>query len=133
MIDVRLATADDGETIKRLLEESGYWWATECDWSEPAPFWLVAEMGGAVIATLQTIYAKPVCRAEFLAVDPGIRKIDRAMAIKALSLQAWAGFNACGADFAAFMVNEGDTSWQRILERHGAFVIDSGPLMMRRL
>ena len=132
MIGVRLAIAEEGEAVKRLLEAAGYWWAKDCDWSDLRPFWLVAEKQGRIVGTLQTIYAQPVSRIEFLAVDPGLRKIDRAWVVKELCAQAWAGLKECRASYVAFMVNEAEASWRGILERHGAFVIDSGPLMMLR-
>ncbi len=130
-MDIRLATNADGPPLGALAEASG--WGIELDWSKVAPFWLVAEDDGRVVAGIEVCPGLPVGRLEFLVSDPELDGIARARAVHGLLTQGMATLKAMGSQVLSTLVDHDLKAYRKILKKRGAVTVNHGAIMVKRL
>jgi N-acetylglutamate synthase-like GNAT family acetyltransferase len=131
MAAVRLATNADGPRIGELLTGMGF--RDALDWSDIAPYWLVAEEEGRIIGAVQTVLGKPVGWMELLSIDPGLSHKRKAMVVRALIYRGMALLQGAGAQMVMFSVPHELRSYRAVLERRGGVVVGAGNIMAKRL
>ena len=96
-VTVRMATNDDGPRIGEIAQDDPI---AGLDWSDVAPYWLVAEIDGAIVGALQLCLAKPFGWLEMLFLDGALDDLPRGRVVKALverGLLALSAFKAQAA------------------------------------
>lgn len=130
-MNIRLATNADGPTLGAFAKAGG--WGIDLDWSKVAPFWLVAENEGRVVAGIEVCPGLPVGRLEFLVTDPDLDGIARARAVHGLLTQGMATLKEMGSQFLSTLVGHDLKAYRKILKKRGAVTVDSGAIMVKRL
>lgn len=141
-VRVRMATDADGPRIGELGVAQGL--ALDgIDWSEVAPYWLVAETESGVwgagpgeamiVGALQLCLAKPFGRLEMLYLDGALTQRQRARVGKALVGGGLLALKVFGAQFALAQVPHTLPEYKRLLKRRGAVTLSSGNMMAKRL
>lgn len=129
---VRPATAADMDAVCLLCQASGFWYMPE-DMESSAPWWCVYEQDGEIIGALQFCIGRPIARLEELAMEPTLRKRDKAMVAEALIRRGMALCRAAGAGMVQFFVPEHLGSYRRVLEKRGAVSVGEGRMLVKRL
>jgi N-acetylglutamate synthase-like GNAT family acetyltransferase len=129
---LRLATNDDGKVIQNLCRACGFVELDRADWTDIAPFWVVAEQEGRIVGALQVCDAKPVGRLEFMAVNPMLPDLDRSRVARLLGQYGDHVLKRRGIAYSCFHVAFEDKAMKRALKRRGAVVMQSGNLMLKR-
>lgn len=130
---IRFALAHEGPVIQALFQAKGLPLADWVDWAKPlAQNWLIAELDQPV-GCIMLNYGTPIGRMEFLVVLPGLSRRVRAEVVRGLSYAGMAHLARHGSQLVASVVSLADPSWQRVAERRGGRVIDTGHLYLKRL
>jgi len=133
-IDTRLARNDEGEIVKALVETAGFTFPDwDIDWSEIHPHWLMAEYQGKPVGAIQICYGKPVGRLEMLGIDPSIPKPLRAAVVFHIITFGCLTLYEYGAQAVSGMIPFSMPGYKKFAKKHGAVVIDSGNIVLRRV
>jgi hypothetical protein len=132
MIQIRLATDDDGPRIAGLLAASGFT-IDGLDWSEVYPYWLVSEEGGAITGCVQIVMGRPIGGLERLSLDPDMGRRAKARTVKALVSHGAALLKGFGAQVAMGMVPDELAGYLKVLRHRGARDVGHGIVMAKRL
>ncbi|MCP4900054.1 MAG: hypothetical protein GY906_24050 [bacterium] len=132
---IRIAQNEDGEAVRRLVQEGPDAFApegVELDWSEIYPFWVVAEDEEKIVGTVQLCMALPVGRVEMLSVDPDLSDRDRAKVVKGLTDYAITYMRRSGVQLFTSAVAFGNNRFKRAFKkRHGQIVEQANVFLMR--
>ena len=128
----RLATNDDGPVIANLCRLCEFVELDAADWSDIAPYWVVAEHEERIVGALQVCLAKPIGRLEFMAVHPMLPERDRARVARHLGAYGDLVLRKHGVAYSAFHIAFTERAMKRALKRRGAVVMQSGNLMLKR-
>lgn len=132
-IKVRMAQNDENEIVANLVSEifdMGGWMPT---FGTVFPYWLVAEVAGEIVGTVNMRVSLPVSSIELLAIDPLLGHIDRARVTRMLLESAICCCGAAGATVVSSMVPDEMESYRKILEKHNVEVGGHGVIMFGRL
>lgn len=130
---LRLADDSDGQTIGNLCAACGYGVLDDADWSRVYPHWVVAEYDGLILGAVQVCPALPVGRIEFLAIEPELGLVDRAIILKGLADHACAVLVGFGCGLASFMIPDHLNSYRQVLENRGSAILFEGATLIKRL
>ena len=132
-VKVRFAENSEGELVRSLARHSGFEFEDWMDWSTLNPHWLIGEVMGEPVATLQVCYGRPVGRLEILSIDPRFETPTRAKIVGSMTesgLRVLQGYGACAASFVVPFALKGYKRW---LKRRGCITLESGNIMLARL
>ena len=132
-IEVRIAGPDDAVTVSRLVSEAGFAVLDDLDFSDLYPNWLVAEVDGMVMATVQVLPARPIGYIEYLAADEDLDRKTHTRVLKKLTLSAFVTLKKAGAQMAGFIIPFELKSFKNVIKRRGAVVLASGNFMAVRI
>ena len=125
-----MATNADGPRIGEIAQDLPI---DGLDWSDVAPYWLVAEIDGVVVGALQLCLAKPFGWLEMLFIDEALDDLPRGRVTKAIVERGLLALLAFGAQAALGTVPHALPGYKRVLKRRGAVTLGSGNLMVKRL
>ena len=134
-IKIRMCRADEGAWIRDFLAEGGNKSDPALDWSNPVPFWLIAEVGGTRAGVVNICPSRPNGRIESLHIDPTLPHRFRALIVRDIILHAVEFLRRmCQCTGIKAMVSyDVSNSYKRILRRHGCYVIDRGVMYQKVL
>ena len=92
-----------------------------CAWTgEDTKGWLLAEVEGCPLGTLQMLLGRPIGRLEMLSIDQRLRPKDRHSVITALSNTGITVLSSTGSQIIVANVEDGNKGFRRFLKRaHG--------------
>ncbi len=138
-VDYRLARANDGPAIGKLMNEAGDYGV---DWStvDPSNWWIVAERDGDVVGAVQVIMSRPygyigeiIVRPDERGKSNGTGRLgypDVALHLYSLAIHLLA---ANGSQLAFAHVERDNMGIQAYLRRHDWHVVGELTLMAKRL
>lgn len=129
MINIRIAKNKEGEIVQRLVEAGGF----NCpgmNWSDIAPYWLLASLDGLDAATIQVCPSKPIGRLEFLAIDEKIIGRKRVAVFQEIVSQACATLYRAGSQYASGLIPFDHKGYKKIIRRRGGVVTGRGNMLM---
>jgi hypothetical protein len=133
-VQVRLARNDEAKVVQDLAACSGFafdhW---EIDWSDIHPHWLLAELDGKAVGTIQVCYGKPIGRLEIMGIPEEIPKKLRVYIIMALVTVGSTILTEYGAQGVSGMIPFSMPAYKRAAKRRGWSTLDSGNIMVKRL
>lgn len=129
---IESARAQDGPAIGALLEAGGFP-ARGLDWTEVAPYWLIARRGGEVVGAVQVILGRPVGWLELLVVAAELDHAARARVVKRLIGAGMRALHAFGAQVAMGTVPFELKSYAKVVRRRGGVIAFSGHAFCKRL
>jgi len=132
-IKVRMANDDEAEIVSNLVSEifdMGGWMPK---FETVFPYWLVAEIAGEIVGTINIRIALPISSVELLSIDPVLGKIERSRVFSMLLDSAYACCGAAGAEAVSSMIPDELPSYQKVLEDRNVMVGGHGAIMFGRL
>lgn len=129
-IRVRFAHDSEGVMIAQMVHQSHDHVPTT-GWERVAPYWVVGERHGEVVAALQVCYSLPVGRLEFLSFVPGLSHRVRALATRSMLSLASATLEKTGCHAVAGCVPFEQRSVRDILKANGCRILMSGNILVR--
>lgn len=132
-VTCRLAQADEGPLLQRLMRQAaGPLWDW-LDWSRISPGWLIAEYQGEPVGCIMVLVGAPFCRIEMLCIVPSVSKRLRSMIARELVYTALAVGQAQGSTAATAMVGWSNDQWLKIWQRRGAIPYAEGVFLVKPL
>ena len=130
-MQVRLALATDQKALASLYPNQGL---DPEVWTNPYPYWLVAERAEKVVGALQILHGRPAGRLEFLGLDPTLSHRQRAEAVYRLGHAGFAALKMNGSTFVTTAARFQDKAWKKILKRHfGMKITAQANLLIARI
>ncbi len=129
---IRHATNTDGEAISELMFSAGYD-PRGTDWSDIAPYWLVAEIDNKVVGAIQICYGKPMGRLDLTGILPELSAHRGARVYRDLVLSGLQTLHTFGAQTASGYVPFPNRNIKRFLKKIGGRSLGQGNFMEMRL
>jgi len=132
-IKVRLAQNDEAEIVQALFDDvfqMGDWNPT---FEAIFPHWLVAEIAGEVVGTINIRISMPISSIEFLSIDPKLRLVDRTRVTRMLLDSAIAICGASGSQGVSSMIPDELESYREMLEDCGHQIGSHGVMVVGRI
>ena len=127
-IQIRMAKAEDEPRLAELVDFSGL---PPVNWEGAHPNWIVAEVGGAIVGTIQIALARPVGHAEFLNVDLGLSSREKFTVSVKLCKAAEYALKSTGSDFLTAVVRFENKGFKKLLKKHfGGRVVNQGNVIV---
>jgi N-acetylglutamate synthase-like GNAT family acetyltransferase len=127
-----IASNAQGEAIGQLVRDAGFE-VEDVEWSDIAPYWLVAVQDGEVVGCIQVAPAKPFGRLEMLAVSAELTDYLKSKAARMLLISGTSTLRAGGSQFATAMVAFKNKRMNRLLKKRGCTRMSQGNIMAWRL
>lgn len=118
MVEIRLATNEDGEAIATVLKENGIELA-QADWSKVFPHWLIAGVDEEVVGCCQLAISQPVGYVEFMFVRPSAPFKLRAIALRKLMMQSILTLKAAGCSYVGGIVSQSNRKFADVIGKLG--------------
>lgn len=132
-VTVRLAENVEGGAVLAVLEQQHGSQADYLKWDNINPFWLVAEIGGAIVGCLQTCPSRPMGRLESLATAGHLSEIERGQVVRELAMTGMGILHHHGAQQVQMLIPFELRAYKRVLKRRGAVVLCQGNMLARRI
>lgn len=130
-IKVRMATPQDSGAVKLLAQACLWPLADRIDWSDLTPSWVIAELYGQILATVQVCIGRPIGRTEHLFISPEASPRLRAALVTHLASATNAIHLKNRTQVVLSMVEFKAKTWKKLLKRHfGAQVLGQGNMMV---
>ena len=127
-IQIRMAKAKDEPRLADLVDFTGL---PPVNWEGAHPNWIVAEVDGEIVGTIQIALARPVGHAEFLNVDLGLTGRERFWVSLKLSKAAEYALKSTGSDFLTAVVRFENKGFKKLLKKHfGGRVVNQGNVIV---
>ena len=132
-VKVRLAQDSEKEIVEALvagtIPEDSYL----PEFTSVYPYWLVAEIAGEIVGTLNLRISVPISGVEMLSMQEGLSKRERGHVAWMLTDSAAVICAAAGATFLSSMVPDSLESYLKVAQKKGYTVGDHGSIVFRRL
>ncbi len=130
-LGIRFANDADAELLAGFYQDQYKGW--DMDFSNPAPYWLLAIRGEEVVGAVQILYSKPVGMLEhIMSVEKHAK--ERLEIMLLLLLAGSEVLKQHGASVVAGLIHDDDTeSWHNEVSKYGARVGGTGTIFMRRI
>ena len=132
-IKVRMAQDEEALVVSNLVSEifdMGGWMP---EFDTIFPYWLVAEISGEIVGTVNLRLSLPVSSIEMLAMDPKLSHIDRTRVSMMLIDSAIVCCGAAGATVFSCMIPEEMKSYREVLMDRGMEVGAKGSILFGRI
>lgn len=123
----------DGVSISGLLGLASIAGLDALDWSDLGGQWVVVEGEHGIAGCVQLLPGKPIARAENMALDPGLSRVQRARVVSMLIDATFMLLRRAGCGAIMATVPEDLEGYQTVLERRGAVALHPGQLLIKRL
>jgi hypothetical protein len=128
-----MAQDDERDVVSNLVSEifnMGGWMP---EFETVFPYWLVAEISGEVVGTINLRISLPVSSIEMLAMDPTLTTIERQTVSMMLIDSAITCCGAAGATVFSCMIPEAMQSYQEVLIDRGMEIGGQGAILFGRI
>lgn len=122
---VRMATNEEGEIIRHILEQADEFNIPGLDWSRVWPNWLVAEHKGIIVGCIQVLPGRPLGYIGSLAVLPAYQRLGIAAYLAWGAERVLSNSGVSGSIFVSKNEN-----LIRGLKKHGAYGDDQSYSLM---
>jgi hypothetical protein len=132
-VKVRLAQDSEAPIVANLVSEvfdMGDW---ELEFKTVFPYWIVAEIAGEIVGTLNIRISLPISSMELLAMDPKLTKVERSTVSLLLLDTALVICGASGAEGVSTMVPDSLSSWLEVVTDHGLVAGSHGVMLFGRI
>lgn len=132
---VDIARNHEAPRIRFLcVEDAGYGYLADADWSDLGSYWLVArDRDDEIVGCIQAIHGLPMARLDYLAIDSILEIRERARVAHALIHRSLALMRAGGASVCISGVAQEQLDWLRQVGKRGGTVVCSGHFIAKRL
>lgn len=131
-VKVRLAQDSEALIVSNLVSEifnMGGWMP---EFETVFPHWLVAEIAGEIVGTINIRISLPISSVEILAMDPLLSKRMRGVVASMLTDSAVALCAAAGANTISAMIPDDLSSYLKVAKRRGYVVGSHGSIVFVR-
>ena len=118
-IKVRLAQNDEAHLVEALFEETFYMGGWHPKFKTVFPYWLVAEITGEIVGTINIRLSLPIASIEMLAMSPELGTIDRRRVTGMLLDSAIVICAALGAEAVSSIIPDAMESYREVLKDMG--------------
>ncbi len=132
-IKVRLARDDEAQVVANLVAEIWHVPGMDLEFSRVFPYWLLAEIAGDPVGTINVRHSLPLWSVEMLSIDPLISKRHRGAVARMLTSSAMAMALSDGAQGVVGLIPDDMESYKKVAERREYQEIAHGSLMLGRL
>ena len=132
-VKVRMAQNDENVVVSNLVAEifnMGGWMP---EFETIFPYWLVAEISGEVVGTINMRISLPVSSIEMLAMDPTLTTVERNAVSMMLIDSAITCCGAAGCSVFSCMIPEEMQSYLEVLLDRGMEVGSKGSILFGRI
>ncbi len=132
-IKVRMAQDVEAPIVSNLVSEifdMGGWMP---EFEKVFPYWLVAEIAGEIVGTVNLRISLPITSIELLSLDPRLGKKDRSMVGKMLIDSAMALASASGATVISSMIPDDLASYLEVALNRGYKIGAHGSIVFGRI
>jgi len=132
-VKVRLAQNDEAPIVANLFAEIFHMGDWQPEFKTVFPHWLVAEIAGEIVGTINVRISLPISSIEMLAMDPKLRKVERSTVTLMLLDTALAICGASGAEGISAMIPDELESYLEVVKDHGYEVGSHGVMVFGRI
>ncbi len=132
-IKVRLAQDNEASLVKELFDEVFYMGDWHPEFKTVFPYWLVAEIAGEIVGTINIRLSMPISSIEMLAMRPELGKIERTRVTAMLLDCAIVICGASGSEGVSSMIPDELGSYRDYLESRDHEVGSHGCIMFGRI
>lgn len=132
-VKVRMAQDDEASVVANLVSEIFDMDGWMPEFERIFPYWLVAEIAGEVVGTINIRVSLPVSSIEMLAMDPTLTTVERHTVTFMLLDSAVACCGASGATVISSMVPDNLESYKEVLLERYAQVGNHGSILFGRI
>lgn len=129
MFTIRSGVNDDGQRIRRLLEEGGFP-NIDISWDNIELSWLVAEKDGEMVGAINLSFGRPVGRIEMLCIDQTLPQRHKAKVAAYLFRKCREMLIDAGSAVVMSLISDEMKGFQELVARHGGVPIDKGALFI---
>jgi len=132
-LKVRLAQNSEAQIVANLVSEVFHMGDWQPEFTEIYPDWLVAEIAGEVVGTINVRLAKPFSSVEMLSIDPTLTPRERGSVASLLTDSARAIAAGNGSIAVSSMIPDDMESYLRVAQRRGYVVGNHGSIVFGRI
>ena len=132
-VKVRMAQDSEAPIVAALVNDYFKFEDWKLKFERVFPYWLVAEVAGEIVGTINIRISVPVSTAEMLMVDPRFERDDRRIIALLLADSATVICAAEGAEAMSAMITDEMGSFLDYSKENGGVVGGRGSLMFRRI
>jgi len=129
-VKVRLAQDSEREIVANLIAEVS---PLDLEFKSVFPHWLVAEIAGEIVGTINIRISLPISSVEMLAIDSKLNDRERGTVFLMLTDSAMAICAAAGAGMISSMIPDSMPSYLKVAKRRGYVVGDQGSIVFGRI
>jgi hypothetical protein len=132
-VKVRLAQDSEKEIVANLVSEIFQMNDWELEFKSVFPHWLVAEIAGEIVGTINMRISMPISSVEMLVMDPKLTRRERGEVASMLTDSAMAICGAAGAEAVSSMIPDDMKSYLKVAKRRGYIVGNQGSIVFGRI
>ncbi len=132
-VKVRLAQDSEKEIVANLVSEVFYAGDWKFEFKSVFPYWLVAEIAGEIVGTINIRISVPISSVEMLVMDPKLNQRERGEVMLMLTDSAMALCAASGAEMISSMISDDTESFLKVAKHRGYVVGDHGSIVFGRI
>jgi len=131
-VKTRLAQDSEKEIVASLVSEIFQMGDWELPFESVFPYWLVAEIAGEIVGTINMRLSMPISSVEMLAIDSRLGPRERGSVASILTDSAMAICAAHGAEAVSSMIPDSMESYLKVAQRRGYVVGNHGSIIFGR-
>jgi hypothetical protein len=132
-VKVRLAQDSEGEIVARLFDEIFHMGDWQPSFDKVFPHWLVAEIAGEIVGTINIRISLPISSVEMLALDPSLSHVAKSTVTIMLLDTALTICASAGAEGVSSMIPTGLDSYLEVVKDHGYQIGSEGVIVFGRI
>lgn len=116
------------------VEEAGFNYLADVDWSKINPYWIVArDRDDEIVGCIQAMHGLPMSRLDHMAIDSILENRERSRVAHGLIHRSLALMRAAGSSLCISGIEEGQLDWLRQVGKRGGIVVCRGVFIAKRL
>jgi len=132
-VKVRMAQDDEREHVASLVSKNFRFHDWELSFKSVFPYWLVAEIAGEIVGTINIRISVPISSVEFLSMSDTLSHRERGVVAAMLTDSAQVLCAAAGAEGVSSMIPFEMESYLKVAERRGYIVGARGSIVFGRV
>jgi hypothetical protein len=132
-VKVRLAQDSEGEIVAGLFDDIFHMGDWHPSFEKVFPHWLVAEIAGEIVGTINVRISLPISSIEMLAMEPGLSHVEKSTVTIMLLDTALCICGAAGAEGVSSMIPDGLDSYLEVVKDHGYEIGSEGVIVFGRI
>jgi len=131
-IKVRLAQDSEASIVANLVSEIFHMGGWFPKFETVFPYWLVAEIAGEIVGTINIRLSLPFSSVEMQAIDPNLSPFDKARVVHMLTDSAMVICAASGSEAVSSMIPEDQPGYLKTAKKKGYVVGSKGWMVFGR-